>query len=148
MITVNSIKERREAVTAINDYDNRTGGLKSQRAKYEKPLWWYILAILNGRDVMTTQTIQNIVARLKTHGIVVSWQSVNRTVMIMFDTDRQIHPHRRGCGIGCHEAVKILGGLLWVYKKSPVGRTAMSICLNSNQHMVDYYRRSWNIKID
>jgi major membrane immunogen (membrane-anchored lipoprotein) len=41
MITVNSIKERREAVTAINDYDNRTGGLKSQRAKYEKPLWWY-----------------------------------------------------------------------------------------------------------
>lgn len=150
MIKVNSVSERREAVTAINDYDNRTGGLKSQRAKYEKPLWWYILAILNGSDHKYAHSVQNIIDELKNHNIIVSQVSVNRTLRIMSDTSFHIHPHRRGCGISCHEAVKLLGGIkisTW-YQAGRVGRAPWVFYLGATQSTVKYERRVWNIQIN
>jgi hypothetical protein len=148
-MNINSIQERREAVTAINDFDVRTGVLKSQRAKYEKPLWFYILAILNGRDNSVAHSVQCIVDRLKNHGIVVGWPAVNRTFNIMMDTNKQIHPHRRGCGIGCHEAVARLGGVRMVTANpNGLGRPPVLFYLGANQIDVNYYRRAWNIKID
>ncbi len=148
MITVNSVVERREAVTAINDYDTRTGGLKSQRAKYEKPLWWYILALLNGQNNQYAHSVENIVEDLKYHNIVVSQASVYRALAIMSDTAHQIHPNRRGCGISCHTAVKLLGGIKTTSYVAGTGRPLQMFYLGSVQSRVDYNRRAWNMKIN
>jgi hypothetical protein len=107
---INSIADRRYWTNEINDYDDRNGVLRSQRAKYEKPTWWYIACILPGfnkRGLSTTE-IQNILAAFN---IFITYQSISRILRIMSDTKFQIHPHRRGCGISCHDVVTELGGL-------------------------------------
>lgn len=150
MITVNSIPERREAVTAINDFDDRTGMLKSQRAKYEKPLWFYILAILCGKDQKRCHSVQCIVDILAIHNIKVSKASVNRTLKIMLDTNYHIHPHRRGCGVSCHEAVAKMGGLLYCKQQNNqtgLGAPVHLYFLGGNISSVRYWRRVFNIHL-
>lgn len=117
MITVNSVVERREAVTAINDYDGRTGGLKSQSAKYEKPLWYFLSSIIPGRDFPHGYTVRAMQSELLKHNLSYSQVAVNRCLSIMMNLDRSIHPHRRNCGIGCYDLVSRLGGLhtRWSY---------------------------------
>lgn len=139
MITVNSVSERREAVTAINDYDNRTGGLKSQRAKYEKPLWWFILAILNGRDSVRGHSTDDIRQELLSHNLDYSQPAIDRCLKIMTNLDYSIHPHRRNCGISCYDAVTILGDL------HHQGNYARVFRLGVTQEEADYHRKSHNI---
>jgi hypothetical protein len=108
-MNINSIGERREAVNAINDYDSRNGVLISQKAKHEKPVWWYILAVLV--EAKKTLTTDEIVEILKEHELPYSRQVVHRFLRVMMNLDESIHPHRRNCGISCYDAVTRLGGI-------------------------------------
>lgn len=139
MITVNSVSERREAVTAVNDYDTRTGGLKSQRAKYEKPLWWFILAILNGKDSVTGHTTVDIRLELMSHNLHYSQPAIDRCLKIMTNLDYSIQPQRRNCGISCYDAVTTLGDL------HCQGNYARVYRLGVTKSEAAYHRKSHNI---
>lgn len=111
MITVTNIPERRQAVTAINNYDRLNGLNSSQRAKYERPLWAFIAAILPGSDAksaMDTLTIQAILADSNIH---VTVPAIYRALKVMTNLDYSIHPHRRNCGASCYDVVEKMGGI-------------------------------------
>ena len=148
MITVKNIPERREAVTAINVYDRENGLNSSQRAKYERPLWAFIAAILVGNDrsfAMSPTSIQN---HLKKHNIHVTLPAITRTLNVMINLDKSIHPHRRNCGISCYEAVSRMGGIKTWRCNTPGyidGHTLYSF--DSPQSTVYYQRKAMGLTI-
>ena len=111
MITVKNIPQRREAVTAINVYDRENGLNSSQRAKYERPLWAFVAALLPGEDRTYAPSQTDLQEQLAEHGIHVTLPAIGRTLHIMLHLDESIHPHRRNCGVSCYEAVKQMGGI-------------------------------------
>ena len=106
-LVISGFVDSREVVNKLNEFYTNTGVVVSQRAKYEKPTWFYILAALSRHP----QTVQEIMDTLKSHNLNLGYQSVLRFLKIMMNTEKAIHPHRRNCGIGCHEAVNLFGGI-------------------------------------
>lgn len=151
MITVNSYPERREAVTAINDFDTRTGGLKSQKAKYEKPLWFYILALLPGQDQSFGMGVDDIQKELKKHNLHFTVVAIHRALQVMMNLDESIKPHRRNCGISCYEATEKLGGVKRCvsFSSRPVpGARPMVYYLGKSISLIHYHRKAWNIYVN
>lgn len=109
-MVISDVGNRREAVTAINVFDRANGIRVSQGAKYEKPIWYFVLAVLPGADKEGI-TVNQILRRLAKHGVFVSQVAVNRVLNIMIHKDASIHPYRRNCGIGCYEAVSKMGDI-------------------------------------
>lgn len=110
-LEIDTFKASRLCVTKLNAFYEEKGVIKSQRAKYEVPLWYCLCAILPSDESRTGMTIANMIEKLKSVGIHVSEVAIRRTLRIMTYLDESIHPHRRNCGVGCYEAVTALGGL-------------------------------------
>lgn len=111
MITINNIPQRREAVNAINEYDQKNGLNSSQKAKYERPLWAFVASILPGNDVNWAPSQKEIISTLAKHNINITQPAVHCALRTMIKLDESIHPHRRNCGISCYEAVKQMGNI-------------------------------------
>ena len=117
---IKDIGHRREAVTAINVFDKANGIRTSQAAKYEKPMWYYVLACLSGYDG-SKLTISNIIKKLAKHNIIVTNQQVRNAIHVMQNKHESIQPERRNCGINCFGAVTKLGDIKFSISNVGVG---------------------------
>jgi hypothetical protein len=144
---ITSISQRREAVNAINEYDANNGVGTSQKAKHEKPLWWFILAILNGRDGKPMSAFE-ITDKLAQHGLNYTVPAITAALKVMMNLDKSIHPCRRNCGISCYDAVRKMGEIDLDFVPSQ-GRTGMKAryFLNSYRRQLSSNRRSLGIRL-
>ena len=146
---IKDVGHRREAVTAINVFDEVNGIRTSQRAKYEKPMWYYILAVLPPSDKDEPgMTVDCIIRKLAQHNIVVKHQAVYRTLIVMINKSESIHPHRRNCGVNCYDAVGAMGDI--EYYDTPLnekGRPSFWYILGANKEQVNRARRAYNIRL-
>lgn len=110
-LVISGFVDSREVVNKLNEFYANTGITVAQKAKYERPLWFYIAAILTGRDRNKMWSIEGIQEELANHNIKVSAVSILRTLKIMMNLDEAIHPHRRNCGISCYDTVRGMGGI-------------------------------------
>jgi hypothetical protein len=145
-LQIKSVIDRRHVVTKINEFDDNNGIGKSQRAKYEKPMWYYVACILNGSDRTSAFSQTDMVEILAGHGIVVSKMTIARTLKLMTNLDESIQPQRRNCGVGCYEAVRALGGIQDNGNWSSVEENLYWFGKHTNS--VNYYRRSFNIRLE
>lgn len=151
---IHGFVDSREVVNKLNEFYNSVGVVISQRAKYEKPSWFYILAILSDSEYGNgLLTINDIVCLLKEHNLKISYQSVRRYLKIMMNTKAAIHPHRRNCGISCHEFVKGFGGIARVIGTgidscSDFGRPPDAYRLGFSKVGVEYFKRAYNVNIE
>ena len=149
MIQITNIPERREAVTAINNYDQLNGINPSQKAKYEKPVWFYVLACLGGNDRKPAVTIADIVTMLSYHNIHIGYQSIRLALRTLIHKQESIQPNRRNCGVGCYEAVSALGDIkVQLGTRVPNqgrGRPESLYWLGQPSQRVGYYKRVYNI---
>lgn len=149
-LTIAGFVDSREVVRKLNEFYTATGVLVSQKAKYEKPTWYYIACILNGVNRKNGHTVEDIQYVLKAHGIDVSIQAIRRFLRMMMDTNSAVHPHRRNCGVSCHEIVTRLGGvesgLDSQHEKR--GHPAMVYWFGAKQSAVNYVRRVFNLTLE
>ncbi len=149
---IKNIPHRREAVTAINVFDKENGIGTSQKAKYEKPLWYFILAVLPSQDAKPV-TIDDIRAKLARHNIIVTYAAIRSSLLVMINKEASIHPHRRNCGVGCFEAVNLLGDIVVDFCAYPSsdkhGRGAWSdgYALGKSFAQVHYYKKACAISL-
>ena len=145
-VIVTNIHVRRMFVTAINEFDKANGIRTSQSAKYEKPMWYYVLACLRGYDGGKI-TCEQIIEKLATHNIIVTYQQVYRAIKTMQNKDESIKPHRRNCGISCYGAVSKLGDIQRLTVDVPIGAPVYTYCLGCDCHTVNSIRREYNITL-
>lgn len=145
-LTISGFIDSREVVNKLNEFYAGTGVVVSQKAKYERPTWFYILAALGRRHM----TVNQIVDKLKRHNITIGYHSVLRFLKIMSNTSRAIHPHKRHCGVSCHELVTSFGGVhreeCSVYNGR--GCAPDTYYLGASVFTINYQRRVHNVFIN
>ena len=145
---ITSLPERREAVNAINHFDRENGIKSSQRAKHEKTVWEYICCVLPAGDRRGI-TFDQIIKRLKKHNIDLSYDAVYRAISIMWDTESAIKPHRRSCGVSCHEVVTRLGLIRQKkYSNIPCRRASYTFTFAVKQKELNYWKRAFNLNLN
>ena len=115
-LIVTDLGVRRMFVSAIQDYDTANGVLKSQAAKNDKPIWYFLCACLTSVD--RKRSITEIVTRLKSHNIRVTDAQINRAIKVLTNKDASIHPHRRNIGISAYDLVTEMGDIKFSERSS------------------------------
>jgi hypothetical protein len=150
-LVISGFVDSREVVNKLNEFYANTGVVVSQNAKYEKPTWFYIAAILNGEDRLSAHSPQDIQRQLAEHGIKITIPSISRLLHIMMNLDESIHPHRRNCGISCYDVVKGLGGLERCRSpkyENTVGQSPYVYYFGAPQAKVYRFRKAYNIYVN
>ena len=147
-LTIQGFVDSREVVNKLNEFYVATGVVTSQKAKYEKPTWFYILAVLG--TVKRRMTILDIQAKLAEHGLNITYQSIRRFLIVMMNTGAAIHSHRRNCGVSCHELVQRFGGVHQCYMdvQGPLGTPADSFYIGETSVKANYWRRVHNVYVN
>jgi hypothetical protein len=146
-LVISGFVDSREVVNKLNEFYANTGVVISQRAKYERPTWFYILSVLGRRPM----TVQQIVDKLKTNNINTGYYSVLRFLKVMMNTEEAIHPHRRNCGISCHELVADFGGVIQnkcAIHTNEKGAPFDTYHLGGSAPSVNYFRRVYNVYVN
>ena len=144
-LNITSFMDSREVVNKLNTFYAGTGVIISQKAKYERPTWFYILAVLTHHR----QSINQIVEKLKQHNLNVTRENVYRFLKIMLNTRRAIHPHRRNCGMSCHTMVIMFGGVHCDVASIPTRACpADGYYLGEHKHNINYLKRVYGISIN
>jgi len=145
-LRIEGFVDSRELVNRLNQFYAATGVVISQKAKYEKPTWFYILAVLG--TVHRRMTILDIQERLAEYGLNVTYQSIRSFLKVMMNTEKAIHPHRRNCGISCHELVTLLGGVECEYEDIHTGgRPADTYYLGLTSVGLNYWKKVHNVYV-
>lgn len=149
-LQIKGFVDSREVVNKLNEFYANTGVVVSQRAKYERPSWFYVAAILNGDDRRWAHTPQSIQEILANHGINLTIPAITRTLKIMMNLDESIHPHRRNCGISCYDVVRGLGNVHRTVVSGHVGRghPAYVYYFGADQAKVYRFRKAFNITLN
>lgn len=121
MIKVNNRTERKQAVNAINVYDERVGIPTSQRAKYELPFHQLIGQLIPGKDA-EGKSVDDLGRELHKGHYFVKRPSIVSTINNMMDPEGSVHPHRRNFGVTCFRMIEKLGGLHYREVAHSVGR--------------------------
>jgi hypothetical protein len=143
-LQINSIQDRRGVVNKLQDFDEVNGIKKSQRAKHERTVWEYIACILTSADNKKWTSIQYIIDVLAIRGIKISYMSIYRMLNVMNDTQSAIHPHRRSCGVSCHEVVQAMRGIR--FNKIAYGEYVYAF--GASPQLVNHYRRVFQLTLD
>jgi hypothetical protein len=149
-LVISGYVDSREVVNRLNEFYVNSGIVISQKAKYERPSWFYIAGILNGSDRKWAHSPQTIQDELAEHGINLAIPAISRTLKIMMNLDYSIHPHRRNCGISCYDVVKGLGGVIRVREYDHIGKGQPSYVyyFGEKQSRVYRFRKAHNITVN
>lgn len=147
MIEIRNISDRREAVWQINLFDEANGINPSQRAKYERPLWFYIAAILPSSEEpgLRVGTIRH---KLQLQGIHIIDKSIRRTLRIMMNPDTSIDPARRNFGQSAWAVVQAMEGI--IKQLEPQDNTCNIVETykwKCNKEMVRFHRSAFRLTI-
>ena len=67
----------------------------------------------------------------------------------MMDTESSVHPHRRSCGVSCHEVVKSMGGVTRHRSSDTrVSQPEYVYAFGASPQLVNYYRRVYELNLD
>jgi hypothetical protein len=148
MIRVTNRSERREAVTAINVYDQENDIPSSQRAKYESPIWYYLTCMLQGKDGEHL-SVDDLVKQLHKSRIMYSKIAISKTLQNMMNAEESIKPCRRNIGLSCYHTLEILGGLK--SKQDPewnnIGRAKNLYYFNTTTAKVNAFKKKEKVKL-
>jgi hypothetical protein len=148
-LQIKGFVDSREVVNKLNEFYANTGVVVSQRAKYERPSWFYVAAILNGSDRSEAHSPKCIQKQLETAGIKLTIPAISRTLKIMMNLDESIHPHRRNCGVSCHDVVKGLGRVHRSRSHSfRRGQPSYVYYFGADQAKVYRFRKAFNIYLN
>jgi hypothetical protein len=146
MIRVTNRSERRDAVTAINVYDQENGIASSQKAKYEFPIWYYLSCILQGKDG-DYLSVDDLMKQLHKSRLMYSKVAISKTLQNMMNPEESIKPCRRNFGLTCYHTLETLGGLKIEQDNSNRGRPLNLYYFNTTTTKINAFRKKEKVRL-
>lgn len=105
------MKLRKSIVTQLREFDETEGVYRSQKSRYEKPVWQLVLMYLPGRGQSPINT-QELCERINSDGYMVSFATVTRFMFWLRNLDASIDPKNRNIGKRAYVTTKLLGEII------------------------------------